>query len=154
MTKIFYLTKEGLKKIEDEYEELKRFQKEKSGEAPAMMEGDALNPDYSSYKENVETLSARLEELDNVLKNYKIIKKPEKSERNTVQIGAKVVLKGSAPQKEEFKIVGTLEANPFEGRISNESPVGQAFMGRQVGEVVNINDRVNYKILKIEYEES
>ena len=119
-----------------------------------MMEGDALNPDYSSYKENVETLSARLEELDNVLKNYKIIKKPEKSERNTVQIGAKVVLKGNAPQKEEFKIVGTLEANPFEGRISNESPVGQAFMGRQVGEVININDRVNYKILKIEYEES
>jgi transcription elongation factor GreA len=154
MTKTFYLTKEGLKKLKAEYEDLKRLQKTEHEEAPTLLEGDALNPDYSFYKENIDGLEQRLEELDNILKNYTIIRKPGKKEEKTVQIGAKVVLKNGSTEKEEFKIVGTLEANPFEGKISDESPIGSAFLGKQVGDTIALSNNINYKILKIQYEES
>ncbi len=154
MTKIFYLTKQGLAKLKKEYEDLKMLQKTEHEDAPSMLEGDALNPDYSFYKENLEELEKRLEELDNILKNYTIIKKPVKKEQDKVLIGAKVVLKNGSAEKEEFKIVGTLEADPFHGHISDESPIGKAFIGKQVGDVVALDNNINYKILKIQYEEA
>jgi len=155
MTKTFYLTKEGLEKIEKEFEELKDLQKrEMLAEAPSMLEGDALNPEYSSYKENLESLEARIVELENVIKNHIIIKKPGKKDQDKVFVGAKVVLKTPSSKEEEYRIVGTLEANPFEGRISDESPLGMSFIGKQVGDMVAFNGGGNYKILKIQYEES
>ncbi len=155
MTKTFYLTKEGLEKVKKELEDLKSLQRNEILEsAPSMLEGDALNPDYSFYKENLEDLEKRLEELDNILKNYKIIKKPAKSEQGIVSLGAKVVLKNGSTKHEEYKIVGTLEADPFKGMISNESPLGMSFIGKKVGESVSFNGNGNYKILKIQYEES
>jgi len=120
MIKTFYLTKEGLEKIKKEYEDLRSLQRNEILEsAPSMLEGDALNPDYSFYKENLDELEKRIEELDNILKNYKIIRKPEKSEQDKVFLGAKVVLKNGSTINEEYKIVGTLEADPFKGLISN-----------------------------------
>lgn len=155
MIKTFYLTKEGLEKTKREYEDLKSLQRNEILEsAPSMLEGDALNPDYSFYKENLDELEMRIEELDNILKNYKIIKKPGKSEQNTVSLGAKVVLKNDSAKHEEYKIVGTLEADPFKGLISNESPLGMSFIGKKVGESVSFNGSGSYKILKIQYEES
>ena len=155
MTKTFYLTKEGLEKIKKEYEDLRSLQRNEILEsAPSMLEGDALNPDYSFYKENLEELEKRIEELDNILKNYKIIRKPGKSEQDKVSLGAKVVLKNGSTTNEEYKIVGTLEADPFKGLISNESPLGMSFIGKKVGESVSFNGNHNYKILKIQYEES
>ena len=155
MTKTYYLTKEGLEKIKKEYESLKILQKNEilSEEAPSMLEGDALNPDYSFYKENLEELEKRIEELDCILKNYKIIKKPGKAEQDKVCLGAKVFLKKGA-KEEEYKIVGTLEADPFAGKISNESPLGMSFIGKAVGESVSFNGGGEYKIMKIRYEES
>ncbi|MFA5730140.1 MAG: GreA/GreB family elongation factor [Candidatus Paceibacterota bacterium] len=155
MIKTFYLTKEGLEKIKKEYEDLRSLQRNEILEsAPSMLEGDALNPDYSFYKENLDELEKRIEELDNILKNYKIIRKPEKSEQDKVFLGAKVVLKNGSTINEEYKIVGTLEADPFKGLISNESPLGMSFIGKKVGESVSFNGNHNYKILKIQYEES
>lgn len=154
MTKKFYLTKEGLEKIKSEYEALKEIQKNEFEEAPSMLEGDALNPDYSFYKENLEGLTRRLEELENIIKSYVLIRKPSKNDQDKVCIGASVILKNGSSKEEEYKIVGTLEANPFEGKISNESPIGKAFLGKQIGEKVNIDGRNNYKILRIQYEES
>ena len=155
MIKTFYLTKEGLEKIKKEYEDLRSLQRNEILEsAPSMLEGDALNPDYSFYKENLDELEKRIEELDNILKNYKIIRKPEKSEQDKVFLGAKVVLKNGSTTNEEYKIVGTLEADPFKGLISNESPLGMSFIGKKVGESVSFNGNHNYKILKIQYEES
>jgi transcription elongation factor GreA len=155
MIKTFYLTKEGLEKIKREYEDLKSFQRNEILEsAPSMLEGDALNPDYSFYKENLDGVELRLEELDNILNNYKIIKKPAKSEQDKVSLGAKVVLKNGSTVHEEYKIVGTLEADPFKGLISDESPLGKSFIGKRVGELVSFNDKSHYKILKIQYEES
>ncbi len=155
MIKTFYLTKEGLEKLKKEYEDLKSIQRNEILEsAPSMLEGDALNPDYSFFKENLEELEKRIEELDNILKNYKIIKKPGKSEQDKVSLGAKVVLKNGSSDHEEYKIVGTLEADPFKGLISDESPLGMSFIGKRVGESISFNGDNKYKILKIQYEES
>jgi transcription elongation factor GreA len=155
MTKTFYLTKEGLEKIKKEYEDLRTLQRNEILEsAPSMLEGDALNPDYSFYKENLDELEIRIEELENILKNYKIIRKPGKPDQNMVSLGAKVILKNGSSNHEEYKIVGTLEADPFKGLISNESPLGMSFIGKKVGESISFNGSGNYKILKIQYEEA
>lgn len=155
MTKIFYLTKEGLEKIKKEQEDLKALQRNEILEsAPSLLEGDALNPDYSFYKENLDELERRIEELEYILKNYKIIKRPARPEQDKVSLGAKVILKNGSSSHEEYKIVGTLEADPFKGLISNESPLGMSFIGKKVGESVSFNGSDKYKILKIQYEES
>jgi transcription elongation factor GreA len=155
MTKIYYLTKNGLKNIQREYEELKNlYKREILEEAPSMLEGDSLNPEFSSFQENIELLEQRIEELNHILKNYRIISKPSKKEQDKVDIGAKVILKNGSSKEEEYKIVGTLEADPFAGKISNESPLGVSFIGKKVGEVVSFNNDRKYKILKIQYEEA
>lgn len=156
MAKTYYLTKEGLEKLKKEYEDLKIIQRNEilSEEAPSMFEGDALNPDYSFYKENLEELEKRIEELECILKNYKTIRKPPKTEQNKICLGARVVLKKGSAKEEEYRIVGTLEADPFAGKISNESPMGMSFIGKTVGESVSFNGGGEYKILKIRYEES
>jgi len=155
MTKTYYLTKEGLERVKKEFENLKALQRNEilSEEAPSMLEGDALNPDYSFYKENLEELEKRIEELDHVLKNYKIIRKPAKIEQDHISLGAKVILE-NRKSREEYRIVGTLEADPFAGKISNESPLGMSFIGKKVGESVSFNGGGSYKIVKIQYEES
>ncbi|MDD2274247.1 MAG: GreA/GreB family elongation factor [Candidatus Pacebacteria bacterium] len=155
MTKIYYLTKNGLKNIQREYEELKNlYKREILEEAPSMLEGDSLNPEFSVFQENIELLEQRIEELNHILKNYRIISKPSKKEQDKVDIGAKVILKNGSKKEEEYKIVGTLEADPFAGKISNESPLGVSFIGKKVGEVVSFNNDRKYKILKIQYEEA
>lgn len=155
MIKTFYLTKEGIEKIKREYDDLRTLQRDEILEsAPSLLEGDALNPDYSFYKENLDELEKRIEELDNILKNYKIIKKPGKTDQDKISLGAKVILKSDSSNHEEYKIVGTLEADPFKGMISNESPLGMSFIGKKVGESVSFNGGGKYKILKIQYEES
>ena len=155
MTKIYYLTKNGLKNIQREYEELKNlYKREILEEAPSMLEGDSLNPEFSVFQENIELLEQRIEELNHILKNYRIISKPSKKEQDKVDIGAKVILKNGSSKEEEYKIVGTLEADPFAGKISNESPLGVSFIGKKVGEVVSFNNDRKYKILKIQYEEA
>jgi len=107
-------------------------------------------------KEDLEILERKTEELENILKNYQIIKFPPKAKQNIVDLGAKVFLEDSSGQKVKFQIVGTLEANPFLEKISNESPVGKALLGCKVGEKVDIDSpvKLEYKILKITYEES
>jgi len=154
MSKTYYLTKEGLEKIKKENEDLQNiYRKEVLKEASSILEGDTLNPDYSFFQENLEELEKRIEELNFILKNYKIIKRPSKEEQDRVNLGAKVVLKNGSSKEEEYRIVGTLEADPFSGKISNESPLGMTFIGKKIGEKVPFNGSGNYKILKIDYEE-
>jgi len=155
MTKTYYLTKQGLEKIQREYEELKNlYKREILEDAPSMLEGDSLNPEFSVFQENIELLEQRIEELNHILKNYTIIRRPSKKEQDIVNIGAKVVLKNGSAKEEEYKIVGTLEADPFAGKISNESPLGISFIGKRVGEIVSFNNDKKYKILKVQYEEA
>ena len=153
----FYLTKEGLERIKKEYQSLRNLKKIKSSRENILpAEGENVNPAYLSLQEDLEILERKTEELENILKNYQIIKFPPKAKQNIVDLGAKVFLEDSSGQKVKFQIVGTLEANPFLEKISNESPVGKALLGCKVGEKVDIDSpvKLEYKILKITYEES
>jgi len=151
--KKFYLTKEGLERLKKEYKSLKKLKIAKTkGESPKILHSEDLNPEYLAFQEDLNFLEIRLLELDNVLKNVKLIKRPPKEKQNIVKLGATVVV-GADGQTDEFTILGPLEANPSLGRISNESPVGMALLGRKPGDEVLVSSPVKttYRIKKIKY---
>lgn len=151
--KKFYLTTKGLEAIKKEYKALKTLRLAKTkGEVPKIWESEDLNPEYLSFREDLSFLETRIAELENILKNAKPIRVPSKAKRNMVDLGATVEVKIDG-DKDEFMIVGTLEAEPALGRISNESPVGRALLGHKIGEEVVVSSPIKtlYKIKKIKY---
>lgn len=155
MTKerVFYLTKKGLEKIKKEYQSLKKLKLAKTrGESPELLHSDGLNPEYLAFQEDLNFLESRLMDIENILKNVELIKIPPKSKQNVVNLGATVVIE-TDKQLDEFTIIGTLEANPSLGRISNESPVGKALLGHKVGDTVVVSSPIKtiYRIKKIKY---
>ncbi len=151
--KKFYLTKKGLDGFKKEYEALKNLRVAKTkGEAPKIWESEDLNPEYLSFQEDLNFLETRIVELENIFKNAYLIKHPSKKELNIVSLGATVIVK-VGEEKDEFTIVGTLEAKPSLGKISNESPVGSALLGHKVGDEVVVSSPIKtiYKIKKIKY---
>lgn len=153
--KTFYITKEKLRDLKKEHEELVAFEHNKvvGQEAPKVLESEDLNPEFVSFQEDMIFLRSRIEELQNILGNYELIKSPSKEKRVLVDLGAKVKI-DIAGKKDEFMIVGTLEANPSLGKISNESPVGRALLGHKVGDEIVVSSpiKTTYKIKKIKYE--
>lgn len=132
-----YLTNRGLEKFKKEFEELLETRK--------LREGD---PDEMIF------INQRLEELGSILKTYELIKTPPKNKQTRVQLGATVSVEIDG-EIDEFKIVGTLEADPSDKRISNQSPIGQALIGKKAGELVVIKTSIvnhSCKIIKIKYE--
>jgi len=151
--KKFYLTKKGLAKLKKEYNLLKKIRLAKTKEEiPVILESEDLNPEYLSFREKIESIETRLAELEEILKNSEIIKPPPPKKRNVVDLGATVITEVEG-EKDEFTIVGTIEANPSLGFISNESPVGKALLGHKVGDVVVVSSPIKtvYKIKKIKY---
>jgi len=151
--KKFYLTKKGLEDLKKEYEILKSLRNAKiRGESPKIWESEDLNPEYLSFQEDLEFLETRLAELENILDNFSLIKKPPKDKLDRVDLGAAVTVQVH-DAKDEFIIVGTLEANPALGKISDESPVGQALLGKRVGDEIIVSSPIKtiYKIKKIRY---
>ncbi len=151
--KKFYLTKKGLEDIKKEYNVLKNLRLAKTkGEAPKTWESEDLNPEYLSFQEDLSFLETKVAELKNILKNVELIKRPSKEKSKIINLGATVVIEVEG-DKDEFTIVGTLEANPSLGKISNESPVGKTLLGHKVGDEVIISSpiKVIYKIKKIKY---
>jgi transcription elongation factor GreA len=149
--KKFYLTREGLSKIKKEFEELKKIRLAKTrGEVPKVLQSEDIDAEYLSFQEDMEMLENKLQDLETILKNYEIIM-PPKEDKETVYLGSKVSLQDNSGNKNSFTIVGTLEANPFEGKISNESPVGRALLGRKIGETVIVKNQpgFTYKVLKV-----
>lgn len=153
--KIFYVTKVKLQELKREYEELINFERSKAGaeDVPKVFESEDINPEFISFQEDLSFLRSRLDELKNILEHYELIKKPSKEKYNVVGLGARVKVDING-QRDEFTIVGTLEANPALGKISNESPVGMALLGRRVGDEVIVSSPVktSYKIKNIKYE--
>lgn len=150
----FYLTKKGLEKIKKEYQELKRIKLAKTkGESPKILHSEDLNPEYFYFREDISFLETRIAELNHVLKNVKLIKIPSQKKRNEVGLGSTVTLQEPDGQINEFMIVGTLEANPSEGKISSESPIGKMLLGHKKGDKVVVTSpiKVVYKIKKIKY---
>ncbi len=151
--KKFYLTKEGVEKIKKEYEDLRALKLSKtSGEIPKIWHSEDLNPEYLSFQEDLSFIETRITELENIMKNAELIKLPSKEKQSIVNLGAKVLVQVEG-QTDEFVIVGSLEANPSLGRISNESPVGRALLGHRAGEEVMVSSPIKtiYKIRKIKY---
>lgn len=150
----FYLTKEGLKNIKKEYETLKVLRAAKvKGDVPSLLESEDLNPDYVAFQEDLSFLENRLVELETIIEKVSIIKKPAKPYASVIDLGATVAVDVGG-HKDEFTIVGTLEASPALGRISNESPVGKALLGHKIGDEVIVSSPVKtiYKIKKIHYD--
>jgi|SRR3989344_4680192 len=153
--KNFYITKKKLAEVKGEYAELVETERKKAlkEEAPKILESEDLNPEFVSFRDDVGFLRSRIDELKNILEHHEIIKPPSKDKLGVVGVGAKVKIDVDG-QKEEFTIVGTLEANPAMGRISNESPVGRALLGHKTGDVVVMSSpmEIKYKIRNIKYE--
>ena len=151
--KKFYLTKEGLERLKKEFEELKQKKAQKmEKETPMIAAPHGVDSEYLTFQEDISFLESRIEELEEILRNYQLIKPPPKHRQDIVQIGATVQVEVEG-QVDEFTIVGPLEANPFLGKISHESPIGKALLNHKVGDKVKVQSTVTtiYKIKKITY---
>jgi len=149
----FYISAKKLKEIKQEYERIKKNLSLKTkGEIPRVLNSEEMNPEYLLFQEDLNFFYSRQQELENILKNYKLIKPPSSKDQHRVNLGARVLVEIDG-QKDEFEIVGTLEANPALGKISNESPVGKNLLGRKVGDEVVVSSPIKtvYKIKKITY---
>lgn len=136
MKKQYHLTSDGKIELETELSELKSRRSEIAEKiANARDYGDlSENAEYDAAREEQAQLESRVSELEEILQNADIIK-PAKS-NGTIQVGSIVDLKNS--KKVTYQIVGPVEADPLEGKISNESPIGAALMGKKIGEKVTI----------------
>lgn len=149
------LTYAGLKALEDELENLKVVKrKEVAGKIKeAREQGDlSENAEYDAAKDEQRDIEARIDELEKILKNAEVVVEDE-VDLKKINIGCTVLVYDKEFEEEiEFKIVGSTEANSLQGKISNESPVGQALLGKKVGNVVKVETQVGvmeYKVLKI-----
>jgi len=149
----FYLTKEGLEKVQKEYENLLRLRQEKiHTETPVAFHSEELDTEFVAFKEDLEAIEAKINDLEYILKNYEIIEPPIQENQKVILIGATVEFDVNG-QKDQLKIVGTLEADPNLGKISDESPVGKALIGKKEGDtaIINPETKTAYKILKVKY---
>ena len=149
------LTYEGLKKLEEEVEYLKTVKRREIAERikVALGFGDlSENSEYDEAKNEQAQVEMRIAELENKLRNVKIIDEDE-IETKTVQVGNVVqVLDIEYDEKLEYKIVGSTEADLAENKISNESPIGKALLGKKKNEEVDVETPggiVKLKVLKI-----
>lgn len=149
------LTYAGLKAIEDELENLKVVKrKEVAGKIKeAREQGDlSENAEYDAAKDEQRDIEARIEELEAILKNAEVVVEDE-VDLNKINVGCAVkVYDITFDEEMEFKIVGSTEANSLEGKISNESPVGHALIGKKINDVVDVETQagvIQYKVLDI-----
>lgn len=155
MAEEILLTKEGYDKIVAEHDELVAVRRKEVADRlkEALSYGDiSENAEYDAAKNEQAELEERIQKLENMIRKAKIIDEAEAS-GDKVSVGIKVKVKNMATGDEaDFVIVGSTEADPFEGKISNESLVGAALLGKAVGETVEImvpDGIVNYQIVAI-----
>jgi len=151
MKKQFHLTQDGVNELDAEQKELKDRRGPIAERIKSAREfGDlAENAEYISARQEQDRVELRISELEHILKNVDIIKKPKND--GNVQLGSSVKLEGGG-QAKEFQVVGTVEADPLNGKISDESPIGKVLLGKKVGEEVEIKtpaDTTTYKIVSI-----
>ncbi len=151
MDKDIYLTHKGLNKLKDEYRELTSVKRKEVTEriSKAREFGDVTeNSEYDTARDEQSFIEGRILGIDEILRHAKIIN--ERAKHSVVEMGSRVNVDVDG-EKDEFIIVSSVEANPTEGKISNESPVGKALLGARVGDVVTISSTIKstYKILEI-----
>ncbi|HEU0294302.1 MAG TPA: transcription elongation factor GreA [Anaerolineales bacterium] len=153
MSQQTYLTPEGEIKLKRELAELKGPRREALAQRlrSAIQMGDlSENADYHKAKEDQAFLEGRIQEIEAALRNAVII---EKSQGDVVSLGCHVTIQEADFDPETFYVVGAKEADPRNGKISNESPIGRALMDHKAGDVVEADTpggKIKFKILKVE----
>lgn len=150
------LTYAGLKKYEDELQDLKVNRRREIAQKikEAREQGDlSENAEYDAAKDEQRDIELRIEELEKLLKNAEVVVEDE-IDVDKINIGCKVKLLDVEYDEEmEFYIVGSTEANSLQNKISNEAPVGRALIGKSVGDVVDVETQagiIQYKVLEIQ----
>ena len=150
------LTYEGLKKYEDELENLKVVKRQEVAQKikEARAQGDlSENAEYDAAKDEQRDIEARIDELEKILKNAEVIVEDE-VDLDKINIGCQVkILDIEMNQELDYKIVGSTEANSLKGKISNESPVGRALIGAKTGDIVRVETpggELEYQVLEIQ----
>ena len=156
MDKKNILTYQGLKKLEDELQDLKLIKRKEVAQKikEAREQGDlSENAEYDAAKDEQRDIEARIDEIEKILKNAEVVVE-EEVELDKISIGCTVrILDCEYDEECEYKIVGSTEANSLKGKISNESPVGRALLGAKVGDTVKVETQVGdleYKVLEIQ----
>lgn len=152
MKKQFHLTKAGIDELEAELKSLIAERGPIAERIKTAREfGDlAENAEYTAARAEQEQTEGRIAEIEHILQNVQVIKKPKGDSK--VQLGSTVKLKGEGGKAKEFQVVGTVEADPMNGKISDESPIGKALIGKKVGDSVEIKtpaETVTYKVADI-----
>ena len=152
MKKLYRLTKEGVEDLKSELDILvgKRSEIAESIKTARELGDLAENAEYQAARVQQEKNETRINEIEGILLNVEIIKKPRGDSK--VQLGSKVKLKNDRGTAKEFHVVGTVEADPLRGKISDESPIGAALLGKKVGELIEIktpSEVSHYKIVDI-----
>lgn len=150
---VVYLTAEGLKKLEEDLEHLRTVRRQEVAQRlREAMEGGELidNAEYEAAKNEQAFIEGRILELEHKIAQASLIEPGEPTD--VVRIGSTVIVKQDNKKRETFTIVGAAEANPKEGLISNESPLGVALLDHQVGDEVEVDAPVGilrFRIVKI-----
>ena len=151
-----FLTKEGFQKLQEELDHLRTTKRmEVASRLHEAMEGGELieNAEYEAAKNEQAFVEGRIQELELLLATAQIIEDNGKTKKtDAIQVGTKVTIKEGNFEAETFTIVGAAEANPREGKISNESPIGKSILGHKVGETVKVETpggTYNVKIIKV-----
>ena len=146
-----YLTQEGQIQLRAELEDLKSVRRpDVAAKIHQATEsgGTADNAEYEQVKNEQSFVEGKIRELEEVLSNA-VVPPKKKVARGTVQFGSSVTVVNKARKKTVYQLVGSAEANPSEGKISNESPVGQALLDHKVGDVVEVSTPAGISELKI-----
>ncbi len=149
-----FLTRPGYEKLQDELEYLRTTKRQEvANRLHEAMEGGELIEDaeYEAAKNEQAFVEGRIQELEMLLANARVIE--ETGKKDVVQIAAKVSIQEDGNDPEDYVIVGPAEANPRQGRISNESPLGRALMDHRAGDVVKVDapgGSFVVRILKVE----
>ena len=157
----YLLTEDGVNRLSDELTKLKTEGRERLAERLQRALEDGQDDDFvdnaelDAARHEQSFLEGRIQELETILANYKLIGDLD-VKKSIIGVGAKitVVELGFEDEEETYHLVGPAEADPVEGRISNESPLGKALLGKKKGQTVTIsapNGEIEFKIIKIKY---
>lgn len=158
LNKEILVTKAGYEKLVEELEHLKNVRRKEVADhlKEAISYGDlSENSEYEEAKNEQAFVEGRIIELEMKVKNAKIVKDADKKKNDTVQLGSEVVIieqDDKSAKEETITLVGATEAEPFAGKVSNESPLGHALFEKKVGDIITYDapkGKLSYKIVKI-----
>ena len=153
MTQPAYLTKGGLKRLKEERENLftvRRHDVAERIQRAKEMGGAVDNAEYEEAKNDQAYIEGRILTLDTLITNARIIE--ENGSSDVVRIGSTVQVQDEKGRKKKYKIIGSAEADPSQGSISNESPIGKALLGKSAGDVADVAvpaGQIQLKVLRI-----